>query len=69
MEELNKNKMWVDLAHTTDQTAKEILTISNHVMISHVGIRDLQNWKRNKTIEFLKEIPKKFKKVLSNTLD
>lgn len=56
VEKMNALKMWVDLSHTTDQTANDIIEIADNIMISHVGIRDLIDRKRNKPISQLKKI-------------
>jgi membrane dipeptidase len=55
----NELKMWIDVTHTTDATASEILELGNFVMVSHIGIRDLVDRKRNKSIEFYKKLTSK----------
>jgi microsomal dipeptidase-like Zn-dependent dipeptidase len=51
--------MWIDLTHTTDKTANDIMALTDNIMVSHVGIRELINWKRNKPLALLKSISKK----------
>ena len=56
---MNELGMWVDLSHTMDTTANEILDIANEVMVSHVAIRDNVFRMRNKSINFLKNVADK----------
>lgn len=55
----NNLGIWLDLSHTADKTGQEILELANEVMVSHVGIRDLVNRKRNKDLTFLQSISDK----------
>lgn len=59
VEKCNELKIWLDLTHTTDLTADQILIKANKVMVSHIGIRDLVNRRRNKTIRFYKKLAQK----------
>lgn len=56
---MNDLGMWVDLSHTMDTTADEILDLANEVMVSHVAIRDNVPKMRNKSINFLKNVADK----------
>lgn len=56
---MNELHMWVDLSHTMDTTADEMLELANEVMVSHGAIRDIVNQKRNKDIDFLKKVAAK----------
>lgn len=55
----NRLGIWIDLTHTSDQTAEDMLASADHVMASHLGIRELKNLDRNKPINFLKRIAQK----------
>ncbi len=55
----NQKNIWLDLAHATDHTAEMILEHAKHVMVSHVGIRDLVGSKRNLPIKTLKKVAEK----------
>jgi microsomal dipeptidase-like Zn-dependent dipeptidase len=57
--EMNRLGMWVDLAHTSDTTADQMLELAKEVMVSHVGIRDLVPRARNKGLNFLQKVAKK----------
>lgn len=59
IEECNKRNLWLDISHSSDQTALDILKLANNVMLSHVGIRDLVDKKRNQTINVMKKIQEK----------
>lgn len=59
IEKCNEMKIWLDLTHTSDQTALDILESANEVMVSHIGIRDLRKYDRNKTIHFYKKLVNK----------
>jgi microsomal dipeptidase-like Zn-dependent dipeptidase len=59
VEKCNQLKIWLDLTHTTDKTADEILELANYCMVSHIGIRDTINRKRNKSIDFYTKLSKK----------
>ena len=59
VEKCNELKIWLDLTHTTDKTADDILEIANYSMVSHVGIRDTVNRKRNKSVDFYKKLSNK----------
>lgn len=59
VDKCNQYNIWLDLPHTTDRTGDEILNESKEVMISHVGLRDLVPWNRNKDLNFLKKIIEK----------
>lgn len=56
VEVCNKTGLWLDLTHTTDKAADDILALGNHVMVSHIGLRDLINIQRNKPLELLKRV-------------
>lgn len=55
----NDKGIWIDLTHTTDTTASDILSIAKKTMVSHIGIRELKNLKRNKPLAFLKKLSEK----------
>ena len=55
----NELGIWLDLTHTTDQTASDLLESANEIMVSHIGVRDIKNLSRNKSIDFYKKIAKK----------
>ena len=59
IEQMNHLGMWVDVTHTTDKTADDILSAANEVMASHVAIRDLTPRMRNKPLNFLKRLSEK----------
>ena len=52
----NQYSFWLDLSHTTDKTGEDILKVAKEIMVSHVGLRDLVPWKRNKDLNFLKKV-------------
>lgn len=56
---MNELGMFVDLSHTMDTTADQILELANEVMVSHVSIRDNVPKLRNKSIDFLKKVAAK----------
>lgn len=55
----NKLGMWIDLSHSSDNTAEEIVELADNVMISHVGVRDLVDKKRNQSVKLMKKIASK----------
>ncbi len=55
----NDKQIWLDLSHTTDKCGDQILDRANQVMVSHVGIRDIINRQRNKTIDCFKAVHEK----------
>lgn len=55
----NQLGLWIDLTHTTDKTGHDFLSLAHKVMVSHTGIRDLKNIKRNKSLSFLKDVSRK----------
>ena len=55
----NSLGIWLDLAHCSDQTAKDILNLSNSVLISHIGVRDLISRDRNQTVCLMKKVANK----------
>lgn len=50
---------WLDLSHSSEKMGEDLLEYGEKVMISHVGVRELRNLKRNKPLSILKEIAKK----------
>lgn len=59
MELCNQYQIWVDLAHTSEQTGKDILSLAQKVMISHVGICELNPKARNKSLSLMKQVAQK----------
>lgn len=59
VEKCNDLGLWLDVTHTTDQTADDILDSANEVMASHIGVREIKNLKRNKSISFYKKLAAK----------
>lgn len=55
----NKLGIWIDLTHTTDVTGDDMLELADKVMVSHVGIRELNSLLRNKSLSFLKKVAQK----------
>lgn len=59
IEHCNQLKMWVDLSHSSYQTSLDILELANHVMISHVGVKDLVFKERNQPIKIMQKVAAK----------
>ena len=55
----NELGLWIDLTHTTDRTGEDMLNLAEKVMVSHTGIRELRNYKRNKPLSFMKKVAAK----------
>ena len=59
VQKCNELGIWLDVTHTTDQTADDILDSAKEVMVSHIGVREIKDLKRNKSIQFYKKLAKK----------
>lgn len=55
----NELGIWLDLTHTSEKTGEDFLDLAQFVVVSHIGIRELINSKRNKTLDFCKRVAQK----------
>ena len=59
IDKCNQLGLWIDMTHTTNQTGDDFLKLANTVIVSHVGIKELVNVQRNKSLSFLKGLVEK----------
>lgn len=59
VEACNKEGIWLDLSHSSEETGEDLIKYADHVMISHVGVREIKNLARNKDLSLLNKIKNK----------